>query len=100
MATVGILGPGAVGGALAAHLIGAHHHVICVAPPQNAGLIALAGISLDAEGREPVNVRPEVTERLSKPVSLLLVTVKATHLQEALSSSSPTRWRKASSSRS
>jgi 2-dehydropantoate 2-reductase len=84
VATVGILGPGAVGGALAAHLIGAHHHVICVAPTQSVGLIALAGISLDAEGHKPVNVRPEVTDHLTKPVSLLLVTVKAPNLEEAL----------------
>jgi 2-dehydropantoate 2-reductase len=84
MATVGVLGPGAVGGALAAHLMGLHHRVVCVAPPQTIGLLALAGITVEANGREPVNVRPAVAERLEQPVSLLLVTVKAPYLDDAL----------------
>jgi 2-dehydropantoate 2-reductase len=84
VATVGILGPGAVGGALAAHLMGAHERVVCVGPSHTVGLIALAGISLEADGQEPVNVRPAVAERLEQPVSLLLVTVKAPDLEEAL----------------
>lgn len=81
---VGILGPGAVGGAFAAHLMSAHQRVVCVGPAHTVGLIALAGIALEAEGQEPVSVRPEVTERLVQPVSLLLVTVKAPHLADAL----------------
>lgn len=84
MATVGILGPGAVGGAFAARLMGAHERVVCVGPPHTVGLIALAGISLEADGQEPVTVRPAIAERLEQPVSLLLVTVKAPHLAEAL----------------
>ena len=84
MYKVGILGPGAVGGAFAAHLINAHQRVVCVAPSQTVGLIALAGIALEAEGQEPVTVRPEVTERLVQPVSLLLITVKAPYLEDAL----------------
>jgi 2-dehydropantoate 2-reductase len=84
MATVGILGPGAVGGAFAAHLMGARERVVCVGPPHTVGLIALAGISLEADGHEPVNVRPAIAERLEQPVSLLLVTVKAPFLEEAL----------------
>ncbi|MGH3132784.1 MAG: ketopantoate reductase family protein [Gaiellaceae bacterium] len=79
-----VLGPGAVGGSFAVRLIEAHYRTICVGPPETVGLIALAGIALEAEGAEPVTVRAEVVERLSHPVSLLLVTVKARDLDDAL----------------
>jgi 2-dehydropantoate 2-reductase len=46
--------------------------------------MALAGISFEANGSEPLVVRPEMTERLVQPVSLLLVTVKAPQLEDAL----------------
>jgi 2-dehydropantoate 2-reductase len=82
--TVGILGPGAVGGAFAAHLLNAHQRVVCVGPPETVGLIALAGIALEMEGKEPLTVRPQIAERLWRPVSLLLVTVKAPYLEDAL----------------
>lgn len=82
--TVAILGPGAVGGCFAVRLVGAHFRTICVAPPETIGLIALAGITLEANGSKPVNVRPLVVERLVEAVSLLLVTVKAPYLTDAL----------------
>jgi 2-dehydropantoate 2-reductase len=84
MATVGILGPGAVGGAFAVHLMGARERVVCVGPRDTVGLIALAGIWLEVDGQEPVTVRPAIAERLEQPVSLLLVTVKAPFLGDAL----------------
>ncbi|MEX2613176.1 MAG: 2-dehydropantoate 2-reductase N-terminal domain-containing protein, partial [Gaiellaceae bacterium] len=82
--TVAILGPGAVGGCFVVRLAGAHFRTICVAPPETIGLIALAGITLEANGSKPVNVRPLVVERLVEAVSLLLVTVKAPYLADAL----------------
>jgi 2-dehydropantoate 2-reductase len=65
-------------------LAGPQFRIICVAPPETIGLIALAGIALEADGSEVVNARPEVVERLENPVSLLLVTVKAPYLEDAL----------------
>lgn len=82
--TVAVLGPGAVGGALAAHLLQRGVHVICVPRPDMVGILALAGLSLEVDGRAPVVVRPEVREELSQPVHVLLVTVKAHQLDEAL----------------
>lgn len=87
--TVAVLGPGAVGGSLAVSLIGAHYRTICVGPPDTIGLIALAGISLEVDGAPPVTVRPVVVERLVQPVSLLLVTVKAPDLEDALARVEP-----------
>jgi 2-dehydropantoate 2-reductase len=82
--TVAVLGPGAVGGAFAVRFMEAEFHTICVAPPATVQLMGFAGIALEAGGAEAVTVRPEVVERLVRPVSLLLVTVKAPQLREAL----------------
>jgi 2-dehydropantoate 2-reductase len=84
MATVAVLGPGAVGGTFAVRFLQAGYRTLCVAPPATVQLMALAGISFEQDGSNPVVVRPEVVERLEQPVSLLLVTVKANHLDEAL----------------
>ena len=78
-----ILGPGAVGGSLAVRLSNAGVPVICVAHPEAAGLIALAGLVVESpEGT--LSARMEVVEQLSKPVGLLLVTVKAPALADAI----------------
>ena len=78
-----ILGPGAVGGSLAVRLSNAGVPVICVAHPEAAGLIALAGLVVESpEGT--FTARMEVVEQLSKPVGLLLVTVKAPALVDAI----------------
>jgi 2-dehydropantoate 2-reductase len=82
--TVAVLGPGAVGGTFAVRFLGAHYRTICVAPPATVQVLALAGISFEENGSPPLVVRPEVTERLVHPVSLLVVAVKATQLEEAL----------------
>ena len=82
--TVAILGPGAVGGTFAVRLSEAHHRTICVGTPEIVGLMALSGITLDSNGSKPIDVRPVMVERLVEPVSLLVVTVKAPHLADAL----------------
>ncbi len=81
--TVAVLGPGAVGGSLAVRLSLAGVHTICVAHEEAVGLIALAGLVV--ESREgTLSARIEVSEQLSRPVGLLLVTVKAPMLEEAI----------------
>lgn len=78
-----ILGPGAVGGSLAVRLSNAGVPVVCVAHQEAAGLIALAGLVVESpEGT--LSARVEVVEQLSKPVGLLLVTVKAPALEDAI----------------
>jgi 2-dehydropantoate 2-reductase len=81
--TVGVLGPGAVGAALAVPLAEAGLDVVCIARPATAAAIASQGLSL-RHGSDVRTVRPRVVEELNEPVELLLVTVKATGLDEAL----------------
>jgi 2-dehydropantoate 2-reductase len=81
--TAAVLGPGAVGGSLAVRLSNAGVNVVCVAHPEAAGLIALAGLVVESpEGT--LTARLEVVEQLLKPVDLLLVTVKAPGLDDAV----------------
>jgi 2-dehydropantoate 2-reductase len=81
--TVAILGPGAVGGVLSVGLLEASVDVVCIARPDTAALIRSEGLTL-RQGQERRTVRPGVTTSLRKPVTLLLVTVKAPALEEAL----------------
>ena len=81
--TVAVLGPGAVGGSLAVRLSLAGVPVVCVARPDTVGIIALSGLVVESRDGA-VTVRPEVAEQLERPVGLLLVTVKAPMLEEAL----------------
>jgi 2-dehydropantoate 2-reductase len=87
--TVGVLGPGAVGGALAAHLAHAGVHTICVPRRDMAGVMALSGLTLEVNEREPLVVRVQVTDELTEPVAVLLITVKAHQLEEALEQIDP-----------
>ena len=81
--TAAVLGPGAVGGSLAVRLASAGVQVVCVAHPETAGLIALAGLVVESpEGTR--SARVEVVDQLARPVDLLLVTVKAPGLDDAV----------------
>lgn len=81
--TAAILGPGAVGGSLAVRLSNAGVPTICVAHPEAVGLIALAGLVVESpEGT--LNARVEVVEQLARPVGILLITVKAPALDDAI----------------
>jgi 2-dehydropantoate 2-reductase len=82
-ARVAILGPGAVGGVLAVGFLEAGVDVVCVARPATAELIASQGLSL-RQGETVRTVQPQVTTELHDPVELLLVTVKAPALDDAL----------------
>ena len=86
--TVAVLGPGAVGGSLAVRLATNGVPVVCVAHAEAAGLIALAGLVVESpEGT--LSARLEVVEQLAKPVSILLVTVKAPALEDAIAARRP-----------
>jgi 2-dehydropantoate 2-reductase len=80
---VAILGPGAVGGVIAVGLERAGVPVLCVARPGTADVIGSNGLTL-RHGEEVETVRPGVTTDLQEPVELLLVTVKAPSLEDAL----------------
>ena len=83
MTSVAVLGPGAVGGALAVPLALTGARVICVARPQTAAAIARDGLTLIRQGEE-LHARPDATDALREPVDILLITVKSTGLSDAL----------------
>jgi 2-dehydropantoate 2-reductase len=80
---VGVLGPGAVGAALAVPLAKAGFDIVCIARPATAAAITSQGLSL-RHGSDVTTLRPRAVEELREPVDLLLVTVKATGLEDAL----------------
>ena len=81
--SVAVLGPGAVGGVLAVGLAQAGVRVVCIARPETAEVIGSEGLSL-RHGPEEETVRVEAVTELREPVDLLLVTVKAPSLEDAL----------------
>lgn len=86
--TAAVLGPGAVGGALAVRLANAGVPVICVAHSEAVGIIALAGLVLESPDGT-LTARVEAAEELARPVGLLLVTVKAPALDDAIARVDP-----------
>ncbi len=80
---VAILGPGAVGGVLTVGFLRAGLPVVCIARPETADLIRSEGLTL-RQGEKIQTVRPAVTVELRQPVELLLVTVKAPAVEDAL----------------
>ncbi len=79
---VGVLGPGGVGGALAVHFAMAGL-VVVVVTHEDASLYDRGRLVLDWQGRE-LTAEPYGTTLLDGPIDLLLVTVKAPALDDAL----------------
>lgn len=81
--TIAVLGPGAVGGALAVRLALAGRRVVCVARAETASSIARDGLTL-VQGEETLHVFPEAVERLPEPADVLVIAVKAPDLDDAV----------------
>ncbi|WP_217253189.1 ketopantoate reductase family protein [Streptomyces sp. AC602_WCS936] len=82
--TVAVLGPGGVGGLLAALLARAGHRVICLAGPATAATLREDGLRVRSAQFGDLSVPVEAATELREPVDLCLVTVKGTHLAAAL----------------
>ncbi|MEV4256164.1 2-dehydropantoate 2-reductase [Spirillospora sp. NPDC049652] len=83
-ATVAVLGPGGVGGLLAALLSRAGHRVICIAGEETTGILRRDGIRVRSGQFGDFTAEVEADTRLREPVDLCLVTVKHTALDSAL----------------
>jgi len=81
---IAILGPGGVGGFLAAALERAGADVTVVAREETAELIARDGIRVDSVVLGELVARPAATARLEEPVDVLVVATKAAGLDAAL----------------
>jgi 2-dehydropantoate 2-reductase len=80
---IAVLGPGAVGGLVAARLGHAGHEITVVATEQTSAAIAARGIALRTPS-DSVTIRPITGAWLTGPVDVLFVAVKATELLPAL----------------
>jgi 2-dehydropantoate 2-reductase len=81
---VAVLGPGGVGGLLAALLARGGYDVVCVARDDTAQALAKRGISLHSNMFGTFNVPVAASSLLAQPVDMCLVTVKAGGLERAL----------------
>ncbi|MFJ8080896.1 ketopantoate reductase family protein [Streptomyces sp. NPDC096205] len=81
---IAVLGPGGVGGLLAALLSRAGHRVICLAGEKTADTLRTSGISVRSGLFGDFTARVEADTELREPVDACLVTVKQTALGEAL----------------
>lgn len=81
---IAVLGPGGVGGLLAATLVHSGHDVVCIASDSTAEALRDGGIRVSSSrfGELAVAVRAET--RLHEQVDLCLIAVKHTTLSEAL----------------
>ncbi|MFF4346427.1 ketopantoate reductase family protein [Streptomyces sp. NPDC001530] len=82
--TVAVLGPGGVGGLLAALLARAGHRVICLAGDETARALAANGIRVRSGHFGDFTARVEADTELREPVDACLIAVKATVLDAAL----------------
>ncbi|GGV36632.1 ketopantoate reductase family protein [Streptomyces spectabilis] len=82
--TVAVLGPGGIGGLLAALLSRAGHRVICVAAEETARTLRRDGIRVHSAQFGDFTAAVEADMLLREPVDLCLVTVKQTALDAAL----------------
>lgn len=84
MASIAVLGPGGVGGFLAAALARAGKQVVVIARPETAELITRDGIEVQSERLGNFVARPVARPELSLRAEFLLVATKATTLAAAL----------------
>ncbi len=79
-----VLGPGGVGGLLAALLARSGNPVLVIAPDETARTIAQQGLRVESTTFGNFDARVDTATRLEDPVDACLVAVKATHLDEAI----------------
>lgn len=82
--TVGVLGPGGVGGLIGALLARAGHRVICLAGERTVAVLRQDGLHVDSGQYGTFTTAVEADTELREPVDAVFVTVKQTALAEAL----------------
>lgn len=88
--TVAILGPGGIGGLLAALLTRSGHRVICLAGDETAKTLQTTGIQVRSACFGDFTAQVEAETELREPVDACLIAVKATSLDTALTRVPPT----------
>ncbi|QOV41081.1 2-dehydropantoate 2-reductase [Streptomyces ferrugineus] len=88
--TVAVLGPGGIGGLLAALLSRSDHRVICLAGDETAKTLRTTGIHVRSGMFGDFRADVEADTELREPVDACLIAVKATTLDAALTRVPPT----------
>jgi 2-dehydropantoate 2-reductase len=86
---VAVLGPGGIGGLLAAVLARAGHEVVCLASETSAEVLRTKGIHLKSDLFGEFTAQVEADTELRAPVDLCFIAVKHTTLEDSLSRLSP-----------
>ena len=86
---VAVLGPGGIGGLLAALLARRGDHMTCLARPATAAHLAEHGLELRSPTLGDAKVTVEAATRLDQPVDVVFVTIKATQLEAAVDAVPP-----------
>ena len=86
---VAVLGPGGVGGLLAAVLARAGHEVVCLSGDSTAEVLRTKGIRLSSVAFGEFTAQVEADTQLREPVDLCFVCVKQTALEDSLARLSP-----------
>ena len=86
---VAVLGPGGVGGLLAAMLARAGHEVVCLAGDSTVEVLRNKGIRLSSAQFGEFTAQVEADTRLREPVDLCFIGVKQTALEDSLARLSP-----------
>ena len=84
-----VLGPGGIGGLLAALLARRGDKLTCLAPPATAAHLAGHGLELRSQLLGDAKVAVQGASRLEQPVDYLLITVKAPQLEAAVEAVPP-----------
>ncbi|MFE7272191.1 ketopantoate reductase family protein [Streptomyces sp. NPDC057623] len=88
--TVAVLGPGGIGGLLAALLSRAGHRVVCLAGDETAKALRTTGVQVRSALFGDFTAEVEADTELREPVDACLIAVKATTLDAALTRVPPT----------
>ena len=89
--SIAILGPGAIGGFLAAVFFKAGHRVVCIAKRDTVESIRSRGITLESSTFGSFTARPDAVESLDRYPDIIFITTKAINLEDALERIDPMR---------
>jgi 2-dehydropantoate 2-reductase len=85
MLRTAVLGPGSIGGLIAALLTRTGSSVTCIASTSTAKRLSVDGLTVESERFGSFTVPMRATDRLEEPVDILVVAIKSTSLDDALS---------------
>lgn len=88
--TIAVLGPGAVGGFIAALFVKKGFAVTCITKESTAKIISISGIRLESKAFGDFTVKPQITTALNFVPDILFITTKSTSLEDAIKRVNPT----------